>query len=377
MQKILYIISKPFIVRQLMGKHIKWLVNQGFEITICTSPGNDIDWIIDQGASVKEINFERTPNLFRDIISLINLINFLSNKKFDVIHYSTPKTSLLASIATLFANKETKKIYTLRGRAYENFSGFKRKIYEWIEKFTCKRSDYVIFVSNELKNIFINQNYTNENNSIIFGQGSSNGFDSVRFSKIDKHEKNELRLNFNLKPNHKVVGFVGRFCLDKGIIDFIKVAKKAVSKGLVDKFIIIGPDEIGIDNLLEEYGLTRHFLVKKWSQNVQEFIQIMDIMFFPSHREGFGNVCVESALCGVPVVAYNVMGCRESVKNDITGFLVPLNDTESAYKKISYLLMNSDKYNEMSIKSREWAKDRFSQNIIWNGIKDFYKKLDE
>ena len=49
---------------------------------------------------------------------------------------------------------------------------------------------------------------------------------------------------------------------------------------------------------------------EEWDENVVAFYQNIDILFFPSKREGFGNVLIEAAACGVPSVAFDIPGVR-------------------------------------------------------------------
>ena len=369
--------SKPFIVRSLMKGQICWLVKEGFDVTICTSKGLDVEWIKAQGAKVKLINFSRKPDLLNDIKALVNLIIFLRKNSFDIIHYSTPKTSFLSALSSLFLKKNHKYIYTMRGRAYENFNGFKRFLYELIEKFICSRSDKVIFVSYEHKKIFEKNGYVSLVKSTIFCNGSSNGFDEKIFKKVNFDERSEIRAELNIEPDSFVIGFLGRLCVDKGINDFLEISKWAFQDGLIKNVLLVGPDEINIKNKIKNNKFKESFIVKEWVKNPEQIIQSMDIMFFPSAREGFGNVCIESALCGIPVIAYDVAGCRESVKNEVSGYLLPYGDLQSVKIKILELIQNKNAYNNISKSGNLWAKNNFTQEKIWKEIKLFYENLDE
>jgi glycosyltransferase involved in cell wall biosynthesis len=47
----------------------------------------------------------------------------------------------------------------------------------------------------------------------------------------------------------------------------------------------------------------------------------MDTFVLPSHREGIPRTCMEAASMGLPVIATDIRGCREVVKNGETGIL--------------------------------------------------------
>ena len=58
-----------------------------------------------------------------------------------------------------------------------------------------------------------------------------------------------------------------------------------------------------------------------WQRNIENYYAAADIFAFPSHREGFGNVALEASAMGLPVIGFNVIGCRESISNNYTGIL--------------------------------------------------------
>ena len=52
----------------------------------------------------------------------------------------------------------------------------------------------------------------------------------------------------------------------------------------------------------------------------------MDVLTFPSYREGLPNVPLEAQLCGVPVVAYAATGTVDALLDGVTGELVDVGD---------------------------------------------------
>ena len=92
-----------------------------------------------------------------------------------------------------------------------------------------------------------------------------------------------------------------------------------------------------------------------------------------SRFDTFGLVPLESMACGVPVIALNVAGYRETIKNNENGFLVDFNSNEIS-KKIMYFLNNPDKAKEFGANGRRWVED----NWIWEKqIKNLEKLLKE
>jgi glycosyltransferase involved in cell wall biosynthesis len=76
---------------------------------------------------------------------------------------------------------------------------------------------------------------------------------------------------------------------------------------------------------------------------------------YPSTREGWGIAAVEAAACGTPVIASNVDGLRDAVRDGVTGFLVPHRDIESWARRMIEVLNNDDLRERLSVASLEWA----------------------
>jgi glycosyltransferase involved in cell wall biosynthesis len=71
--------------------------------------------------------------------------------------------------------------------------------------------------------------------------------------------------------------------------------------------------------------------------------------------EGWGITTIEANACGTPVVASNVPGLRESVRNPHTGFLVPFGNVEKFVEKVQLLLEDEKVRKDMEKSALEWA----------------------
>jgi glycosyltransferase involved in cell wall biosynthesis len=78
-----------------------------------------------------------------------------------------------------------------------------------------------------------------------------------------------------------------------------------------------------------------------------------------SIMEPFGLVPLEAMACGTPVIAVNEGGYRETIKNNLTGFLANRDPNEIA-EKIEFLINNPKKYNEMSMSSMHHVSTEWS-----------------
>ena len=82
----------------------------------------------------------------------------------------------------------------------------------------------------------------------------------------------------------------------------------------------------------------------------------------------------EAQLMEKPVIATNVGGIPELMKDRETGFLIEKNNSNELFEKLSILLNNLENANEMGVKGREFVKNNFNWDKICNDFLNHLKK---
>lgn len=320
---------------------------------------------------VVNAKFHRKPSFFQDIKSLIFLFFFFLFNRFDLVIYSTPKALLLGSIAS-YLTCQKRRIALVRGRAYENFSGKKRKIYEFLDKICLLMTHKTIFISKSLKEAYQIEKLINVKKAFLLGAGSSNGVDTNKY-----RPKTNLKMSIvheepiNSLSNIFTVLIVGRICPDKGLYDLAEILKNLKQTNL--QFLIVGQieDKISesfLEDLKQEYPFLQHI---PHSNNVVQYFQKADLHLFLSHREGFGNVAIEAASCGVPTFAYDVVGVKDSVSNNISGQRFNFKDTLTVANAINQAATDIH-FQKPYGSARDWAIQNFDQMKVWQNYLNFY-----
>src|SRR5690606_11172721 len=105
-------------------------------------------------------------------------------------------------------------------------------------------------------------------------------------------------------------------------------------------------------------------------EDVPELLAASDLFVLPSWREGLPVSVIEAMMVGLPVVATNVRGCREAVRDGTTGLLVPLRDGRNLAGAITYLLRHRDIAMRLGSGGRRRAQDSYEEaphlEIQWN-----------
>ena len=169
-----------------------------------------------------------------------------------------------------------------------------------------------------------------------------------------------------------VVTYIGRLKRYKSIDVFLKSAKSVLEVSPKVKFVIGGDgEEMGyLKKLVEKLGIEKNveFTGKLSEARKIALYQQSWVFVQPSFMEGWSLTTLEANACGVPVVASNVSGLRDAVRNGETGYLVEYGNDRVFAEKILHLLFNHEKRAGMAKNSILWASqfswDRSSKNAM-------------
>ncbi|OGG12594.1 hypothetical protein A3D77_04625 [Candidatus Gottesmanbacteria bacterium RIFCSPHIGHO2_02_FULL_39_11] len=165
------------------------------------------------------------------------------------------------------------------------------------------------------------------------------------------------------KSKNPLVLYMGRLKHYKRVNIFIRMANEIIEKIPNAKFIIAGEGEKreGLEKLAKELALgdAVKFLGKVTEQEKISLYQKAWVVVNPSMMEGFGITSIEANACATPVVASNVPGLRDSVRNPHTGFLVSAFKVDQYTEKTLLLIKEKPLREKFRKKSIAWA-NRFN-----------------
>jgi glycosyltransferase involved in cell wall biosynthesis len=234
-----------------------------------------------------------------------------------------------------------------------------------------------------LKEIIIKHNFCNSSKLKVIANGSSNGINTKYFdpSLFPENKKHELKNNLGIDTKDLVFIFIGRLVSDKGINEMINAFKRLNNEVTLIKLLLVGPVESNLDPLdkktIKEIESNNNIINIGLQSDVRPYFAIADILVFPSHREGFPNVVMEAGAMGLPSIVTNINGCNEIIKEEVNGWIIPVNDEEAIYGKMKYCIENSSKIVKIADNSRELITSRYEQRVIWEALLEEYQKLEE
>lgn len=377
---LLYITTHGKAALGLMRGQLATLRDRGFDVTVVASPSWELDDVAKrEGVRTIAIPMDREISPFRDLVAVRRLARTIRRVRPDIVNAGTPKAGLLGMIAARIAGVPA-RIYMLRGLRLETTTGLKRLLLKTTERIASSCAHQIVCVSDSIRRVYVDLNLAPAWKCVVLGAGSSNGVDVSRFEKTAERLKlaREMRRRFEIPPDAKVIGFVGRLTRDKGIVELKESFAKVHAQRPDARLLLVGEFESGdpvpqetVDWLRSHPAVT----VAGFTKDAAPFFGMMDILAFPSYREGFPNVPLEAAAAGIPVVGFGATGTLDAVVSGQTGQLVPVGDVDSlATSLIDYVSNDLLRYQHGQA-GHERALREFQNETVWNALCGLYTSM--
>ena len=353
----------------------------GFDVIMVSSNGIEVDDVIrNEKCKHIVINLTRKITIFKDLYATFKLFMLLRKEKPHIVHSHTPKAGIVGMLASILAGVPI-RLHTVAGLPLVETQGFKRIILNFIEKFTYKLSTVVYSNSFLLKDFILKNRFTNDNKLKIIGNGSSNGIDTSYFNpKLFSKNQNEILKNsLGIKKKDFVYVFVGRIVSAKGINELIKAFDKLSKINDNIKLLLVGSMEDNLDPLdsvtMKIINLNNKIILAGYQNDVRPYFSISNCLVFPSYREGFPNVVMQSGAMGLPSIVSNINGCNEIIKNNVNGLIIPVKDTNAIYNSMKKIYDDKSLFKYFKSKSRNEIKKKYERKVFWKLLLNEYNGL--
>jgi len=343
----------------------------GFEVMIATRVQHHGENIKNEGFKLIPIRLRRKNRKpIRELKAFWDIIKIYQMEKPDIVHHVGIKPVLYGSWAAKMAGIPLVVnaiaglgfIFVAQGRK----SSIIRELVQMAYKTAFFPKNTVgIFQNPDDLNLFISAGIIKKRRAVII-RGS--GVNTSVYQ--DQPEKN---------GSPRVV-LASRMLWDKGVGEFVDAAKWIHERGVDCRFILVGdpdpenPMSIPSD-ILKQWNDDR--IVEWWnhSEKIPAIFAESNIVVLPSYREGLPKVLLEAASCGRAIVATDVPGCREIVKHNVNGFLVPPYDSKALADAILKLINDDDYRARMGKRGRRIVEDEFSEEIVVKKTMDIYNRI--
>ncbi|MFV2044190.1 MAG: glycosyltransferase [Anaerolineales bacterium] len=201
-----------------------------------------------------------------------------------------------------------------------------------------------------------------------------NGVDAALFRRSESQDHRSM-LPTEMSVLRPRIGVIGRLTKQKGH-EVLFQAMNTVCETHSPHLLVIGtgPKETELREQARKLGISKnvHFLGSR--SDVLALLASLDLVVSSSLWEGLPTVLLEAMAMEVPVVATNVSGSHEIVKNGVTGLLVPSQDPDGLAKAITAMLDDPTQARAMAMRAREYSA-RFTLQNAGSRYASLYERL--
>ncbi|RMF82751.1 MAG: glycosyltransferase family 1 protein [Chloroflexi bacterium] len=370
-QRLLYVVNIPrfFVTHRLplaLAAH-----EAGYEVHIATAD-DDAEYVAQIKATGLPFHplplVQHSTNPLQEVRTMFAIYRLFRRLKPDVVHLVSAKPIIYGGIAARIARLPA-VVSSVSGLGYafadgSSQHGLMRALLKQTYKLALgNRRHHIIFQNPDDQQLFIGAGINHPTRMKL-----------IRGSGVDMNI-------FTPQPEadgQPVVLFAGRLMWQKGVGAFVEMAQRLKGRA---RFVIAGyaeathPDTVSLAQLQQWHD---DGIIEWWGRRddmPQVFAQAHIVCLPSTYGEGVPKVLIEAAACARPVVTTDTPGCREIVRHDENGLLVPPGDVTALSAAVSRLLDDAALRQQMGSRGREIALHEFSLEYVLRETLAFYRTI--
>lgn len=321
----------------------------------------------------KSVNIERRPTIKSGLTAARQLASYFKQEKFDGFISMSSNASLVAAIAGKMAKVPFRaRIFT--GQIWANRKGVSRLFFKTIDRFTVAMNTNLLVDGTSQQEYLIEHGILKKGQSVVLANGSICGVDIDKFApNVEKRKEERERLGF--KESDVVYTFMGRVNKEKGTYELLDAFNMLSKDKKNAKLMLIGNSEGIDDSTFKQYEnirLNENLICYGFTKTPYWALQAGDVFCLPSYREGFGMSVIEAAALGMPVVASDAYGMRDSFVDGVTGKKCKVMDVQTLYDGMKFMYENPEIAKEYGIAGRKRVVEMFSTELVSSAWLEYF-----
>lgn len=342
---------------------IRRLVDEGYAVTVACEPLQFLEELQDLGCKVIPVHTgRRRTNPLSDLGLLRQYIRILHKEKPDVVLSYNIKPNVYGGLACRMLRIRYMPNITGLGTAMEH-PGKMQALTTLLYRLGVASANCIFFQNSENQKFFEERRMLSKKSQTCLLPGS--GVNLTHYTTKDYPSGENIHFLYS-----------ARIMQEKGIDLFLAVARKYHSEHVIFD-VCGGCDEEKYVDILQQAHNEGIVVYHGQQKDMNPFYETCSCFLYPSYYpEGMSNVLLEAAATGRPVIAADRSGCRETVTDGITGYIVPVNDEEATLKAVEkFLNLTWQQRREMGLAARAKVKTEFDREIVVNTYLKYIQAL--
>ena len=353
--KVLVLANDTTYAFNLRDELLERLVSDGNEVVVASQPLLYQDELKDMGCRLIDIETNRHgKNPLSDLGLLSKFKKLLKTEKPDMVLTYNIKPNVYGGMACKSLKIRYIPNITGLGTAVE-YPGMMQKLTTRLYKSGVAGASCIMFQNDENLAFFAEHKMLKQGvrTRLLPGSGVN-----LNKHKAMPYPENSDTINFL---------FIARVLKEKGIDLYLNSAKRIYEKHKNVVFHICGLcDDESYLGLLDEAEKSGYIKYHGQQKDMIPFFEMAHCIVHPSYYpEGMSNVLLEAAAHCRPIIATDRSGCRETVDDKKSGFIVPIKDEEALVNALeAFLAMPYDQKRDMGLAGRAKIEKEFDRQFV-------------
>jgi len=294
-----------------------------FQPFVAAHPGGKLEDVVSQaGIPFFPLDMSRRVNLK----TISHLSTLISENGIDIVHSMGARADFFARMAC--RRQSSPAVVCTVAMLVEGFDVgvFRKTFYRIADRYSAKYVTQYIAVSKALKLRLVQERgVPTEKVSVVYNGVELDRYDPSLYDSVG------VRRSLDINDDYPIIGTIGRLVYQKGLSYFLKAAELVYLEKKQVRFVIIGdgPEETNLKQLAESLGISHVCMFPGLRFDVAKLLSTFDVFVLPSVLEGLPRTIIEAMAMKRPIVATNIHGVREQLRDNITGLLVPPADPKA------------------------------------------------
>lgn len=370
-RKIVISVNTAWNICNFRAGLVKSFVRQGYDVLVLAHDDEYAPRLAALGCHFKQLHMDQhgtSPS--HDLALLVKYRRVLQSVRPFAYLGFTIKPNVYGSIAA--AGLAIPVINNIGGLGTTFLHGaMLTELVKQLYRFSLRRSSRVFFQNREDRQLFLDAGMARESVSDLL---PGSGVDLRHFHPLPLSAPPAGRFRFLL---------IARMLKDKGVEEYVAAARIVRQHIPASEFQLLGgidadnPNAIRLDQIRqwEAQGLVRYL---NRADDVRPYLGQADCVVLPSYREGVPHSLLEAAASARPIIATDVVGCKDIVDDNRNGFLCRVRSAaDLADKMVRMVKLTPEQRLSMGATGRAKAEREFDEDIVIKKYLSAIRQIEE
>ncbi len=377
MGRVLFVATVASHIRAFHLPFIKMLQAQGHHVEVACSTDVPLESPLPEvEMPVWDIPFARSPYSLGNIGAYLGIRRLLLERNYDLVHANTPVAAFLVRLAARNIMAQGIKIPVLyMAHGFHFYRGAPLKnhlLYYSMERLASRWTGGLIVVNTE--DLQAGRQFgliEGKNLFLVHGVGVDMGY----YNRAGHDQSPVVSKMLGLTEDALVVTCIAELIPRKNHLQLLDAWLDVHQRVPQAVLLLVGTGELEnkLRRAVKDCRFENSVRLLGYRTDIPELLALSKAIVLTSRHEGLPKVIMEAMAAGKPVVATDVRGSRDLVRDGVSGFLVPLGHPELLAEALVRLLQDKALAGRMGAAGRDLVRE-YSLDRVLQEMKDIYSR---